>query len=381
MGWPASLASMVIIALAALLWLVFPAEKWPGPRPEALPGAAGAPAVEALPGVVNAGLGPTTGGWSAHFTRPTSAEDAPEAGPAALLVGAIEDARRSLDLAVFDLDHPLITQALLRAFERGVAIRVVSEDTFGLAEPGSDVSALAAAGIAVRGDGRSALMHHKFMIVDHASVWMGSMNYTTNGVQRNNNNLVRWSVPAIVRAFQGEFERLYTSADLDAVPKGARVGWSVGGREGQVLFSRNEGMVDAIVGALAEARATVHVMAFSLTHEAIGDALADRAAAGIDVQGVVEARNGLAAYGQAQRLICRGLAFRTDSNPYLMHHKVIIIDARVVIFGSFNFSRNASEANDENLMIVEDAGLARLFLEEFARVWQHTSPPPRLACG
>ena len=57
-----------------------------------------------------------------------------------------------------------------------------------------------------------------------------------------------------------------------------------------------------------------------------------------------------------------------DGNPYLMHHKVIIIDGNTVIFGSFNFSNNADKDNDENLLIVDDAGLAQAFEAEFQRV-------------
>ncbi|MFN8558328.1 MAG: phospholipase D-like domain-containing protein [Dehalococcoidia bacterium] len=52
-----------------------------------------------------------------------------------------------------------------------------------------------------------------------------------------------------------------------------------------------------------------------------------------------------------------------------MHHKVIVIDARTVIFGSFNFSQNAARDNDENLLIVDDPAVARRFLEEFCRVY------------
>jgi phosphatidylserine/phosphatidylglycerophosphate/cardiolipin synthase-like enzyme len=51
-----------------------------------------------------------------------------------------------------------------------------------------------------------------------------------------------------------------------------------------------------------------------------------------------------------------------------MHHKVIIIDGRTVIFGSFNFSNNADSDNDENLLIIDDPALAEAFEAEFQRV-------------
>jgi phosphatidylserine/phosphatidylglycerophosphate/cardiolipin synthase-like enzyme len=52
-----------------------------------------------------------------------------------------------------------------------------------------------------------------------------------------------------------------------------------------------------------------------------------------------------------------------------MHHKVIVVDGEIVIFGSFNFSASANDSNDENLLIVYDPVFAGAFLEEFEKVW------------
>ncbi|MCL6441703.1 MAG: FAM83 family protein, partial [Thermoleophilum sp.] len=57
-----------------------------------------------------------------------------------------------------------------------------------------------------------------------------------------------------------------------------------------------------------------------------------------------------------------------DGNRYLMHHKVIIIDERTVVFGSYNFSASAQE-NNENCLIVDSPELARQFVAEFNRVY------------
>ena len=51
-----------------------------------------------------------------------------------------------------------------------------------------------------------------------------------------------------------------------------------------------------------------------------------------------------------------------------MHHKVFVLDDRVTVFGSFNFSDNAANSNDENLVIVDDPRFAQTFMEEVERV-------------
>ncbi|MER3421163.1 MAG: hypothetical protein C4290_11860 [Chloroflexota bacterium] len=40
-----------------------------------------------------------------------------------------------------------------------------------------------------------------------------------------------------------------------------------------------------------------------------------------------------------------------------------------MIVGSFNFTRNAAEDNDENLLIVDSPAVAAQFLAEFCRVY------------
>jgi phosphatidylserine/phosphatidylglycerophosphate/cardiolipin synthase-like enzyme len=60
-----------------------------------------------------------------------------------------------------------------------------------------------------------------------------------------------------------------------------------------------------------------------------------------------------------------------------MHHKVIIIDRRVVITGSYNFTGRAEEVNDENVLIIDHPGIAEAYMAEFERVYAQAQSPPR----
>jgi phosphatidylserine/phosphatidylglycerophosphate/cardiolipin synthase-like enzyme len=57
-----------------------------------------------------------------------------------------------------------------------------------------------------------------------------------------------------------------------------------------------------------------------------------------------------------------------------MHEKVIIVDAEVVVLGSYNFSRNANETNDENLIVIHNRTIAAEFAREFERVYSLATP-------
>jgi len=96
----------------------------------------------------------------------------------------------------------------------------------------------------------------------------------------------------------------------------------------------------------------------------------ERAEKGVLVRGVFDesqAKSNLG--GEYEHLLESGVEVRLDGNPRGMHHKVILIDDRIVVTGSYNFSNNAKTRNDENTLIVHSAEVAALYREEFERVW------------
>jgi phosphatidylserine/phosphatidylglycerophosphate/cardiolipin synthase-like enzyme len=73
---------------------------------------------------------------------------------------------------------------------------------------------------------------------------------------------------------------------------------------------------------------------------------------------------------------------RQDGNKGFLHHKVIIVDERYVVTGSLNFSTRAETTNDENVIIIDNPDIARLYIEEFERVWKlgRDVNPTHMAC-
>jgi phosphatidylserine/phosphatidylglycerophosphate/cardiolipin synthase-like enzyme len=79
--------------------------------------------------------------------------------------------------------------------------------------------------------------------------------------------------------------------------------------------------------------------------------------------------------GEYLNFLENGVDVRLDGNPAGMHHKVIIIDCRTVITGSYNFSSNARTRNDENTLILHSPEIAALYEQEFERVWTQAELP------
>ncbi|MFO7944038.1 MAG: phospholipase D-like domain-containing protein [Anaerolineales bacterium] len=90
----------------------------------------------------------------------------------------------------------------MRVHQQGVTVRVVVESD--RAEE-AEIEGLRSAGIPVVGDQRRGLMHQKFVIIDQRDVWKGSMNFTLRGVYRNDNHLIHFRSPSLVKNYTVEF--------------------------------------------------------------------------------------------------------------------------------------------------------------------------------
>lgn len=55
----------------------------------------------------------------------------------------------------------------------------------------------------------------------------------------------------------------------------------------------------------------------------------------------------------------------------LMHHKYALLDSKVLMNGSFNFTRGASQNNSENVMVTNDNFFVATFQQHFDAVFQY----------
>ncbi len=207
---------------------------------------------------------------------------------------------------------------------------------------------------------------------------MGSWNVTDNDTFRNNNNMLRVASRQVAADYAREFQQLFDgrfgSGKSSATPF-PRV--RVGGVPIEVYFSPEDGVAKYVLQRLNAAKRSINFMTFSYTSSAIADAMVAQVKAGLPVRGVFESQNAGGTGSAFGRLRQGGVDVLQDGNCYILHHKVIIIDERTVITGSYNFTSSAEKDNDENLVIVDDPALARVYLDEFARVYAQAQAPTR----
>jgi phosphatidylserine/phosphatidylglycerophosphate/cardiolipin synthase-like enzyme len=289
------------------------------------------------------------------------------------LVAFINSAQKTVDVAAYDFDLENVANALAKAAARGVRVRMVT-DTDTLTNDNPKVQKafdmLKQAKIPIVDDQRGPIMHNKFMVVDGAAVWTGSWNFTDGDTYHLNNNAIKIVSRDLAQNYTAEFEKMFVQRKFGPnKPAGVpHPSLTIGGVHVENYFAAEDKVAGHIVDHLKQARQSIHFLAFSFTNDAIGSAMIARAKAGVSVVGVFETTGSETQYSEYGKMRKAKLDVLQDGNPYVMHHKVIIIDGRTVIFGSFNFTSNADKDNDENLLIVDDPALAKAFEAEFQRV-------------
>ena len=69
---------------------------------------------------------------------------------------------------------------------------------------------------------------------------------------------------------------------------------------------------------------------------------------------------------------------RVDLTNTLMHHKFVIIDKKLLVNGSFNWSFNAVTRNNENVLITNTEELILPYIAEFDKLWDLFDPDKKI---
>jgi phosphatidylserine/phosphatidylglycerophosphate/cardiolipin synthase-like enzyme len=124
------------------------------------------------------------------------------------IVAALRNARSSADLCVFTISDDYLSEQILAAHKRRVAVRIITDDDKAL-DSGSDIGRLHRAGIPVKIDDDPDHMHHKFAVFDGKLLLTGSYNWTRSAAERNAENILQTDAPAAVSAFAEQFAALW----------------------------------------------------------------------------------------------------------------------------------------------------------------------------
>ena len=285
--------------------------------------------------------------------------------------------RQNLMIAIQEIDEPRIAHAIIEARLRGVNIDLVIEQSYLLAEkkpadlikaktPGGKheinrelFAAILRSTADIKVDFNPKIFHQKFMVLGN-KVLTGSTNFTTTGISKNLNHIVVIDDAEVANAYKKEFREIregrfgkFSVGHGDA-PKEA----TVSGMRVKPLFAPDHGPEMEIMKQILKAKSHVEFAAFTFAQSSgIDDALIAAHKNGINIRGVLDRRQANQKWAAKKPLQDAGIDIKVAGGRGKLgkvHHKLMVIDDQISIFGSFNYTKPANKSNDENIVIVGD---------------------------
>ena len=143
-----------------------------------------------------------------------------------------------------------------------------------------------------------------------------------------------------------------------------------------VFFSPKGGCTEALVAEIKRARREILVLAYSFTSKPIAEALIEAKKRGVHVDIVLDRSQEKEAYSELPMIEEHGLYPHIDAHHAIAHNKVMVIDKKTLITGSFNFTHQAEMENAENLLIIKGhRTLMDSYHDSFGVHKAHCQPP------
>ncbi|KAA3612317.1 MAG: nuclease [Calditrichaeota bacterium] len=137
----------------------------------------------------------------------------------------------------------------------------------------------------------------------------------------------------------------------------------------EACFSPGDACRDKIISCLDSARVCVDICVFTISDNMLTEAIFTVQSRKIPIRIITDDDKSHDRGSDVGTLRNQGIAVRMDNSPEHMHHKFAVIDRKILINGSFNWTRSASERNQENLLVTEDPALVRAFQKKFEELW------------
>lgn len=145
----------------------------------------------------------------------------------------------------------------------------------------------------------------------------------------------------------------------------------------EVLFFPSDKSLQRVLSYLKQAQKTLDICVFTITNNEIASAILDAHERGVTVRIISDDEKAYDRGSDTIRLNQAGIPVRFDDGPSHMHHKFAVIDGRLLLNGSFNWTRSASIENYENVQITDLPKIVQKFSDEFASLWTRFDPQAR----
>lgn len=130
-----------------------------------------------------------------------------------------------------------------------------------------------------------------------------------------------------------------------------------------------------LINLINSSTKTLDIAIYSLTKKDIVDAIISAKKRNVNVR-LMSDKTEAATKAQKEELILikdAGIPIKMNTHSGLLHDKYTVVDGSVVATGSFNYTNNATNTNDENLIIIRDSNVAQGYDKNFDDMWNNNS--------
>ena len=287
----------------------------------------------------------------------------PKAKACRVLINKINNAKKSIDFAVYGIDsQDELIFALNNAKKRGVIVQGVSDSNEIGEVAYKDVLKLK--NIPITLDNSRYIMHNKFFIIDDIYLLTGTMNMTNTGCGGYNGNLmVSVENKTIINAYKQEFEQMFKGIfkknKKDFSTPLVQLNNDV---EIKASFSPSGDIYEKIMApSIKNAKKNIKLSIFVLTRSDLKKDLIDAKKRGVDVKVIMDSLSAKNYKNHLEELRQNGIKVKVENWGGKNHEKTISIDDEILITGSANFSYNAVLRNDENILFIKNREITKFY--------------------
>ena len=144
----------------------------------------------------------------------------------------------------------------------------------------------------------------------------------------------------------------------------------------EVYFSLYDDPESIIIKSIDDSKEFINIAMYTFTDREIAQAIIRAKDRGVNIKIYLDRSQVNAKYSKSRYFINNGIKdIRISSNSYIMHNKFAVIDNKIIITGSYNWTASAGERNDENLLVIDDKNIIEKYQNQFNNLWNNKYSP------
>lgn len=258
---------------------------------------------------------------------------------------AIEKAQQSITLIAYSFSDEKLFLTLKKKQEEGICITIIYDPT-------TNPKNLLGNSVPQKMHG---LMHRKILIIDKEEVWIGSANFTQESLKIHDNLVIACRSKELAETILANNQHHH---------------FTIGGQMAEFWSfpESNEEGFSRLLGLLSEAETSIQVGMFTLTHPSLSKALIDAAKRGVHVEVVLDRAQSV----NTNKKVLEGwkktpIHVRLNRGNEIFHHKFVLIDNKILISGSANWTKSAFKRNSDCFLVLHN--LSERQRKKMTRLW------------